>query len=206
MAGMPVAAIALSQAPCTRSLMLLQMAGRGVEDEEQFGSGLACASSAAPLFPDVGTDVDAAAHTSSASRRRASVPCRRNSASRRKLRSWAGESCDKVAMLPAIFNDRGGVVAARLRCSSGWPTTRAMPSTRLARSSSALMAGPVEIRAQQQVFRRIAAQRQFRRQQDLRATRFWPAAAHSRMRSTLPVRSPTVALNWATASTQHLTP
>ncbi len=40
---------------------LVEMAGRGVEDEQQFGAGLAGELGGA-LFPDIGTDVDAAAH------------------------------------------------------------------------------------------------------------------------------------------------
>jgi hypothetical protein len=74
-----------------------------------------------------------------------------------------------------------------------------MPSIRGRQVVERPVAGPVKIRAQQQVFRRIAAQRQFRRQQYLRRPRARAAVRIRVMRSTLPVRSPTVALNWATA-------
>jgi hypothetical protein len=64
--------------------------------------------------------------------------------------------------------------------------------------SELALAGGKKVIAQQQVFGRIAAERQFRRQQQIGAL-FARTLAKSRIRARLPAKSPTVALIWAIA-------
>jgi hypothetical protein len=60
------------------------------------------------------------------------------------------------------------------------------------------LAGSAEVVAQQQVLRRVARERQFRRQQQV-APWSRARAAKSRMRARLAAKSPTVTLIWAIA-------
>ena len=146
-------------------MMLFQMAGRGIEDEEQFGAGGGGALGRAG-FPDVGADVDAAADAAQGHDAGFAAGVEVAFFVENVVIGQASLAVDR--RYPAVFNDRRGIVAPpvmlfRMTDDQGDALDTA------GQIVERPLAGAVEIRAQQQILRRVAAQRQFRRQQRLGA-------------------------------------
>ena len=144
---------------------LVEVAGRGVENEQQFGASLAGKFGSA-FFPNIGTDIDTAAHA-----------IQRDDAGFGALLEVALLVEDFVVWQAhlaigrgalAVFDDSSRVVAGTV-VFFRIPDDHGNAVDAGSQVVESPVAGPVEIRAQQQVFRRIAAQRQLRRQQHMSA-------------------------------------
>ncbi len=144
-------------------VMLFQVAGRGIEHQHQLGARPGCQFEGAGL-PDVGADVDAAAHA--AERDDARLPA--GVEITLLVEDLVVRQADLAVhrLFRPVLDNRGGVVAAAValfRVADDQSDAAGAGGQVVKRA----VAGAVEIRAQQQVFRRITAQREFRRHQNL---------------------------------------
>ena len=149
-------------------LLLFEMAGRGIKDEQKLGT-CRMRHFGSAFFPDVGTDVDTAANTTqrhdTGFGARLEIPLLVENV-------VVGQAHLAVNRnFPAIFDNGCRVVASTIR-RLGMADNKGNTFNPTGQIIQRASASPVEVRAQQQVFRRITAQRQFRRQQYLRAAGF----------------------------------
>ena len=111
----------------------------------------------------------------------------------------------RQALLAIDLRRRGRRAARRARCSScrrrapGKPTSTGVSVHRRRERAELARAGVEERRAQQQVFRRVAAQRQLGRDDEPRAGALAPRRRRRGSRRALPERSPTTWLSCAIA-------
>jgi hypothetical protein len=148
-------------------LAFADVIGRSVEDQQNLGAGLAGKIGGAG-FPDVGADIDAAAHALERQHARAFAGIEiaffvEHLVARQTLLVVGGDA-------RTIADQCRGVVAAlaapfRMSDEDGDSFELGGQGVELGR------AGGTEILAQQEVFRRVAAERQFRRQQQIGALR-----------------------------------
>ena len=148
-------------------LMFFKMTGRGVEDEQQFGAGFARRLSRARL-PDVGTNIDAAAHAAKGDDTGFSSGV--------EIAFFVEHVVVGQAILAVNRNfrpifDHGRRVVAATFMFFGVTDNERNALDAPGQIIQCPRAGPVKIRPQQQVFRGVTAQRQFGRQQHLRAAR-----------------------------------
>ena len=143
------------------------MIGRRVEHQENLGPGVARQIGGAG-FPDVGADVDAAAH---ALDRHDARRITRLEVALFVEHLVVGQALLVVSRdAHAVADQRGGVVAVAV-ARDRMPDKERDPGELCGQRVEFALAGLVEIFPEQQVFRRIAAEREFRRQNEVGALR-----------------------------------